>query len=135
MSRKNHYFALLDEEGECRVTLSAPKWGTSVSPMGIITTSDAEARWSGTPPAWCTSIVEVLSPEPWVDVPEHDKYVHWTHESLLAIDSRIPTYLIPRQAIKAIRAMQCYAPSALELPDVKELVCQLSSYFEKDVTK
>jgi hypothetical protein len=76
----NHYFALLNAEGECRVTLSAPQWGTSIAEDGTIT-APRDRCWEGPPPPWCHQIVEVRSPEPWYKVPSDHKTIIWRRDA------------------------------------------------------
>ena len=78
----NHYFAMLNKEGKCIVTLPAPHRGTTVSEDGVVGgQTGAMDIWNGNPPLWCFEIIEIKSPEPWIKVPDNHKTAIWKRET------------------------------------------------------
>ena len=74
----NHYYALCEKSGACRVTLPPGFRGTRIAEDGTISgLKGAVGCWNGPPPPWCFSIVEVRSPEPWYKVPDNEKTLIW----------------------------------------------------------
>lgn len=70
----NHYFALINANGESRVTLAGPRFGVEIAEDGTIS---GDYFWSGAPPPWCVEIVEVKSKHPWASVPLDERPVRW----------------------------------------------------------